>query len=443
MPDIYVYSGGSHTSPFSTWATAATSLARGIDLSSTASYSSASINIYAHQEIETVPATQNYTLTDGNRVLGTNDTTNAIPTTTGIRTLNGTAVGNLGFNWRGVGFIGGISHRAGTGTCQISFGDSALDHLKAENCVFDFGSSNVGTLLIGRNNIEPTARVDTNNCKMRWSSNIGCGIALQGSWNSINDIFSTSSLANPTTLFKICGTSPQANIYGGDLSECTTTIFASSPLGLLQGYLINCKINSAVTVWNPANEPAGDVYLFDTWSDDSQYQFAHYNVHGQTMLSNTIYLDADPKATYDGTNIVSWVVSGNSASDVGDPYISPWINVYNSTLTALTPRLELIRNDTSTAYNNAALWPEFGYKGTSSSTIATIYSGRTNMLDGASTWANSALGASDWVGESSTAWFGKLEPTTTLTVAEIGHLRARINVTSGVTVYVDPQIRNI
>jgi hypothetical protein len=232
-------------------------------------------------------------------------------------------------------------------------------------------------------------------------------------------------------------------MYGCDLSACTTTIFDPTPLGLLQARLINCRINSAATVWVPTLEPAGDVYLFDTWSDDSQYVLAHYNIHGQTITASDIYLNVDPKATYDGTNIVSWLVSGNTAADVGDPYITPWINVYNSTLAALTPRLELIRNNTSTAYNNAALWPDFGYKGTSSSTIATIYSGRSNMLDGASTWANSALGATDWVGESSTAWFGKLEPTTTLTAAEIGHLRARINVTSGVTVYLDPQIRNI
>jgi hypothetical protein len=442
MPDIYVYSGGSHTSPFSTWATAATSLARGVDLSSTASYSSASINIYAHQEIETVTADQNYTLTDGNRVIGTNDTTNAIPTALGIRTINGSGTANLDHNWRGVGYIGGISMRTGTGTANITFGDGANNHLLVERCVFDCYSSTAGRVIIGRNNVQPTSRVSTKSCLYRWN-NVNQGINIQGLWESTDDIFSTSSGTLPTVLIADCGTSPTVTMYGCDLSACTTTIFDPTPLGLLQARLINCRINSAATVWVPTLEPAGDVYLFDTWSDDSQYVLAHYNIHGQTITASDIYLNVDPKATYDGTNIVSWLVSGNTAADVGDPYITPWINVYNSTLAALTPRLELIRNNTSTAYNNAALWPDFGYKGTSSSTIATIYSGRSNMLDGASTWANSALGATDWVGESSTAWFGKLEPTTTLTAAEIGHLRARINVTSGVTVYLDPQIRNI
>ena len=52
------------------------------------------------------------------------------------------------------------------------------------------------------------------------------------------------------------------------------------------------------------------------------------------------------------------------------------------------------------------------------------------------------LGAGDWTGENATSWFGKLNPTSTITPAEIGMLRARVCVgVASQTVYVDPYIR--
>ena len=85
------------------------------------------------------------------------------------------------------------------------------------------------------------------------------------------------------------------------------------------------------------------------------------------------------------------------------------------------------------------MWPEFSYKGTSGFPIVTIVNSRRGLVDTAAALGSSALGAGDWVGET-TPWYGKLEPLSTITPAEIGHIRARVCVAGANTLYVNPKI---
>jgi hypothetical protein len=88
------------------------------------------------------------------------------------------------------------------------------------------------------------------------------------------------------------------------------------------------------------------------------------------------------------------------------------------------------------------VWGEFSYQGTSGFSLSTIVNDKMALAGTAADQTTGALGAGDWTGENATSWFGKLNPTSAITPAEIGHLRARVCVGEPeITVYVDPQIR--
>jgi hypothetical protein len=231
------------------------------------------------------------------------------------------------------------------------------------------------------------------------------------------------------------------HVEGGDLSDVTGNIFAV-PAGTLIADLVNSKIGSGVTVaptWNHPGE--GEITLRNCNSGDSHYSLAHYNYLGSTVISTSIYTGT---ASTDYGTSLSWVVASSANSTFYKPYVSPWIDVYHDGTSAITPSVEVVRDGSATAYQDDEIWAEWSYQGTTGSTRASFVNDRMAILGTAANQATGALGASDWTGEGGTAWFGKLTPTSTITPAEIGHLRVRIYVgEASTTVYVDPQHRTL
>jgi hypothetical protein len=93
---------------------------------------------------------------------------------------------------------------------------------------------------------------------------------------------------------------------------------------------------------------------------------------------------------------------------------------------AITPRIEVLRDGSATAYDNDEVWAEFSYQGTTGFTLSTIVNDRMTPLGTAADQTASSLDASGWTGEhASDNAFMKLE-SGSITPAEIGHLRARV-----------------
>lgn len=216
---------------------------------------------------------------------------------------------------------------------------------------------------------------------------------------------------------------------------------SSVPLNV---WFINCELGAGVTplaTQTPATLGAGECWLYNCASGDTHYHIAHYNAFGSTTVDTGIY--SNDGATPDGgTTRTTWKVSGTSAASYYTPYISPWIDRYHSGTSAITPYLECLRNNSSGAvYTDDQVWSEWSYQGTSGYTLSTIVSDRMALAGTPADQTASSKTASDWTGETGTPGLFKLQPTSAITPAEIGHLRARVCVGGAYTVYVDPQIR--
>jgi hypothetical protein len=121
------------------------------------------------------------------------------------------------------------------------------------------------------------------------------------------------------------------------------------------------------------------------------------------------------------------------------------VSFYNTGTSGITPRFEILRDGSATAYTDAQVWGEFSAKVTSGSTQATFYNDRQALADWAAgtTASDQAAGAGlgSWTGESGTAWSGKVDSGSTITPAENGHIRGRVVVgVASSTFYVNPQI---
>jgi hypothetical protein len=184
------------------------------------------------------------------------------------------------------------------------------------------------------------------------------------------------------------------------------------------------------------------VTAFNCDAGDNHYAMYHGDAFGETTVSTTVY--ANTGASYDGTNKASWKIVTTANCNYYYPYVSPWMDVYHSGTSAISPYLEILRSGSTTKYQNDEVWGEFSYQGTSGSTKATIVSDRMVPLGTAADQTASSLGASNWTGEDATNnAYMKLE-SGSITPAEIGHLRARVCVGEpSITVYVDPLIRGL
>jgi hypothetical protein len=141
------------------------------------------------------------------------------------------------------------------------------------------------------------------------------------------------------------------------------------------------------------------------------------------------------------TAAVSWKITTTSLCSDIKVFETPWIDFYNTTLSSLTPRFEILRDGSATAYTNAEVWAEFFVKDTSGTSKSTLYTDRV-VLNASPANQTTGAGLSAWTGEGGTAWSGKVDAGGARTPAEIGSIRGRVCVAKpSATVYVDPFIR--
>src|SRR5574340_885205 len=248
--------------------------------------------------------------------------------------------------------------------------------------------------------------------------------------------------AAPTTLFQTYDTGRRKTFDGCDFSWAGATLMADgSPKQSL--WFTNCKLSPSITAFYTVPASASfqsmagaELGLINCSSGDTHYNFAYYNPLGSIEAVTSIY--ADDGALYDGTNHVTWQITTTAYATFERPFVTPWIEKYHSGVAAITPFLEVLRDGSTTAYQDDEVWGEFSYQGTNGYPLSTAVQDRMALLG---TPANQAAGAATWTG-GTTPWSGKLAPAASITPAEIGMLRARVNVgAASITVYVDPKIR--
>jgi hypothetical protein len=160
--------------------------------------------------------------------------------------------------------------------------------------------------------------------------------------------------------------------------------------------------------------------------------FGYYNALGSAVSDTGIYFTS-------GDAGQSWKIVTTSYATSIMPFISPWIDVYHSGTSAITPYLEILRDGTTSAYTDTVVYAEFGYKDTTGVVTASFKNDKGTGSDQAA-----GAGTGSWTGEAGSAWSGKIDSGSSMTPAEAGSLTARVVCAgSSATFYVDPQIRGL
>jgi hypothetical protein len=277
-------------------------------------------------------------------------------------------------------------------------------------------------------------------CTFRFG-NASQSVDVQGTALFQNCTVSADGTAPSVLISGSSGASSSCEWLGCDLSHVTGTLVANM---LVVGTVrfAQCKFGSGVTVMaaqtsNPTRASA-DVWVSDCFSDDTHLVFGHYNALGSTVRETGIYYTGSEAGNQ------SWKIVTTANASFHMPYFAPFVDLYNTGTSAITPRFEILRDGSTTKYQNDEIWGEFWVKSTSGSTKSTRSTDRCTLaLKLAGTTADQADGAGtgSWTGDSG-AWSGKVDSGSAVTPAEIGHIRGRVVVGEpSITVYVDPVIR--
>ena len=449
MATYFVAAGGSNTAPYDTWAKAATSLQTALTAASTAG-DRVIIQYDAVPSVDMeMAADTNYTAAADVTVISASNNGGAAFTPTPMG--SGSWIGNSSL-WRSITLFGGFVFSWVGVTFRISGG--TVDHFIAatadnqvsvfKECFFWFSN----TATTSRIRLGPSGASGINSswvcedCTFQFGST-GQGIEVGGNGEMTGCVISSAGAA-PTELFRNPSLEHGGSyrIYGCDLTHVSGSLVGAFNAGSRIFTFYGCKLGAGVAplgVQSVNNQSAVEVELLDCSAGDEHYHHAYYNALGSMVVDTGIY--ANDGAKYDGTNGCSWKVITSAYASRANPFVTPWISKHHAGATAITPRVEVLRDGSATAFADDEVWIEVLAKTTAGASLSSKYSDRV-AIGGAGTPQPAGVGVAGWTGESGTAWSGKLEPLSAVTPAEIGDIAARICVGEpSVTVYVDPTIR--
>lgn len=448
MTDYFVASGGSNTSPYDTWAKAATSLATAL----TAASSDGDRVIIQHDAVPTANKEASgdtiYTAAAAISIISsTNSGTNTItPAAMGTSNWIGNSTTNTYIMISCVAnktlYIYGVTLRTAGSTADNLYLTYTSGHYIYENCYFWNGNSaTTSNITIGTATATDECFVLLRDCTLRFGAPEQRLRTRSGAAALENCTVSSSGSAPTALVGGLSTISGPITFDGCDLSFVNTSLAENQTIGPRHITFKNCKLPTSYIAMNAqtaAGKAGCDVLLLDCHSGDEHIHIGHYNGFGETTVSTGIYANDNI-----GDSNLSWKVVGTSSSAYSTPYQTPWVEVYHAGTSAITPYLEICRSGSSTAYNNNEVWAEFAYKGSSGSTKASFSGDGMALAGSAAAQTNSSKSASDWTGENATSWFGKIDSGSSITPAEAGHIRARVCVAGANTIYVDPQIRGL
>lgn len=432
MATYYVWSGASGTNAGTSWTNAYTAFGSAITAATTAG----DIILVHKTHQEELAADTTYTLgadiliycvdkdaSDAAAVMGTggwigNSTTNR-------------AIIVAGSDRRGYWY--GITFRiSGSSSDNMIFCNSSGHQGLFEQCYFWQGNTNTGALvnLVGNGN----AYGEFINCTFRFG-NAGQSLTILGA-ATLSGCSISSSGSTPTALVKSSVSMAAGTITfrGCDFSIVTDTLVPDIPAPT-QFIFDRCELGSGVNpLASQTSNPtlaSPSVLLLDCASGDTQGYYAYYDAYGSVIPDTGIYYTGSPAGG-------SWKIVTTSLASPRYPFKTPWMDLYNSTLSSMTPRLEILRDGSSTAFDNDEVWAESLVKDNSGFTLASFFTDFCLPNATPAAQANGA-GLGSWTGESGTAWSGKIDTGAAVTPDENGSLTMRVCVgLASTTLYVNP-----
>lgn len=220
---------------------------------------------------------------------------------------------------------------------------------------------------------------------------------------------------------------------GVDLSAAGTSVALihepASTLAPVEVTMRQCKLPSSYSLLGTINgtgEGSASIELLQcfTASVDGIYAYA-------TNLGSVVQ---DTGVTYNGESFSLRITTTANASR-NCPFVTKWLAWTDPPTTTVTPRLEILRDGSTTAYNNdeAALEVQVRESGGVVRKTDFAAPGSAGVAQ-----ANGS-GLTDWAGESGSAWSGKLDAGSTVTPLAANDALFRVVVgAASATVYASP-----
>ncbi|MBP8293128.1 MAG: hypothetical protein KAX65_10160 [Caldilineaceae bacterium] len=338
----------------------------------------------------------------------------------------------------------GITLRiAGSTNLGMTINPTDGGHFEFESCYLWLGTTNASPRIsINAGSAGTNCYTSFKNTTFRFG-NVGQALLAAGKSEVSGGVLSSAGSV-PTNLFLASNNTQEVSFTGVDLSHATGTLVAAQTGSAARFSFAQCRLGSAVTpmaTQTPANKSSAYVYVLDCSDGDTHGLFGYYDAFGSIVSSTGTYLTA-------GAAGQSWQITTTANCSFGTPFVTPWISLYNTTLSSATYELELLRNNgTATAYNDAEVWGEFSAKDISGSTQADFFRDRQSLSAWAAGTAGTAqtagVGTGSWTIGSSNSPASFIVDSGSVTPAENGHIRARVAVglASVSSLFLDPQIR--
>lgn len=443
MATYFVASGGSNTAPYDTWAKAATSLQTAL----TAATATGDIVVIQYNAVPSGDAESaaDTTYTFGGNVLlvsASNDGGSAwTPTVMGTANWIGHSTQSRSVTWTGafkVQIYGITVRNAGASTDRFQFNLADGGHYELDSLYLWLGTTaatNGTDIFFGGAATNGNYFTSVKNTTLRFS-NASQECQVGGEIKMANCVLSSAGTA-PTALFLSANNFTSLQAVGCDFSFIGANALVSGASSNSSNFRFDrCKIGTGTlfSTHTPANRSAHSALALDCSNGDTHGLIRYEDAFGTLTSDTGIFYTS-------GVAAQSWKIVTTADCSFYTPFVSPVIALYNTGTSAITPYLEILRDGSTTAYDNDEVWAEFQAKVTSTSTASTAYSDRMALGGTPAAQANGA-GLGSWTGESGTAWSGKIDSGSSLTPAEVGDISVQVCVgLASATVYVDPQIR--
>lgn len=403
---------------------------------------------YQHQD--EYPASKSYNFTSGVSYLSVDKNNSDALTAMGTSGWIGHGTNGYYVNLGGTAakvYFWGLTFRISSGISQY-VGVAAADgaHHEFENCLIYFTGTGNHYIQLGTGASAANSFALFKNCTLQFSA-VGQNIYPCGHLQMEGGSVTTTA---PTT-FISAGGATGGNLYfeGVDLSLLGSgkTLLGSQYNYPMEVYFSRCKLGASVTPFatqTPANKSSAHLYMFDCSVAESgggaNLLFAYYDSFGSVVSDTGTYFTS-------GAAAQSWKITTTANCSYYTPFVTPWVDLYHSGTSAITPYFEVLRNDgTATKRYDDTAWAEFAAKKTSGEVTSTFYSDRcslANKLAATPSLQADGAGTGSWtIGSSNSPASFKCDSGTSITPAEVGHLRGRLVVgVASATLYLDPQIR--
>lgn len=450
MADIYVASGGSNTSPYDTWAKAATSFPSAVTLAA------AGDRIFVDSAFsETLGAITTMTLAGTGaapcQVISVNRSGDPEPPTveSGGAAVN-TGSGPNSLNLNGCGYFSGMTFAAGVGGgSSLSFGLLGIGNNEGlfRNCTFHVATGSASTsIALGPNTSGAEGAVTWKNCGVRFG-NAGQRILLMNvnfRWEGGSVLSGGSS---PTNLIAFGSNGASFVVSGVDLSNLSagSNLVDIGVAASGRAIFRNCKLPSGWSgdlLTGTVAHRGTRVEMYNCDSTDTNYRLWIKDYCGSVKSETAVYRDG---GATDGTTPISFSMSASANADFElNSLESQEIVVWNESLSAMTATVEIL-HDGAAAFKNDDVWMDVAYLGTSGSPLGAVVT--TAKASPLATGAAITSSAETWTGASGTGpngsatWHALKLVSPSFTPAQKGWVTVRVHVGSpGKTVYVDPVV---